>query len=227
MKLNSSIMRVVQCWDDGVDADVRLIEILQRHAAKATFNLNAGLHEKRRKAAWVYEGTQVSKLGWDEMRDVYDGFTIANHSLSHPYLERISIEDARRDIEEGRDRLQQFFGQAVLGFAYPYGTYNKAVAEAIREAGHVYARTVRNVEQPFPPADAMEFHPCCHFQAEDLWERYEKARSGGVFYFWGHSYEIINESMWAAFEEIIERISNDPAARWSDVADLFTDSDAG
>lgn len=214
-------MRVVQCWDDGVTTDVRLVEILRKHNAKATFNLNAGLHEAKRKPGWIFKGTEVSRLGWDEMKELYQGFMIANHSLTHPFLEKIAIEAARSDIVEGRSRLQQFFGQPVLGFAYPYGSYNEAVMEAVRDAGHVYARTVGNVERPFPPENAMAVHPCCHFLAPDLWERYEKARLGGVFYFWGHSYEMITGEMWLDFEKNIERISADPAACWGDVADLF------
>ncbi len=219
--MNNNIVTVVQCWDDGVATDVRLIDILRRHGAKATFNLNAGLHEKQRKFGWIYQGTQVERLGWDDMRQVYEGFTIANHSLTHPHLDQETIKAARRDIVEGRDRLQQFFSQPVLGFAYPYGSYNEAVMALVREAGHVYARTTRNADCLFPVENAMAFHPCCHFLAPDLWARYENAIKCGVFYFWGHSYELITETMWGAFEEMIERISTDPGACWGNVADLF------
>jgi peptidoglycan/xylan/chitin deacetylase (PgdA/CDA1 family) len=215
------MMTVVQCWDDGVTADVRVIEILRRHRAKATFNLNAGLHEANRKFLRKHQDAEVWRLGWSEMLAVYEGFPIANHGLMHPHLEQIPIEAARQDIVEGRDRLQQFFGQAVLGFAYPFGSYNEAVMAATQEAGHVYARTTRNVEQPFPPETPMAFHPCCHFLAPDLWARYEKARLGGVFYFWGHSYEMVTEVQWADFEQMIARISADPNARWGNVMDLF------
>ena len=215
------MMTVVQCWDDGVTTDARVIEILRRHGAKATFNLNAGLHEQRRKTGWIYKETEVARLGLDEMREVYDGFTIANHTLTHPHLEQLEIDAARREIVEGRERLQQFFGQPVRGFAYPFGSYNDAVVKLVGEAGHVYARTTRNVDQPLPVANAMEFHACCHFLAPDFWARYEKAREGGVFYFWGHSYEMISEGMWREFEETIRRISADPASRWGEVAGLF------
>jgi len=200
---------------------MHLVEILRGHKAKATFNLNAGLHEKVHQPGWTYKDTEVLRLTWGEMKAVYDGFTIANHSLTHPFLEQIPLETARREIVEGRQRLQQFFSQPVLGFAYPFGTYNKTVMNLLREAGHVYARTVQNVEQPFPPDDPMAFHPCCHFLDPDFWSRYEKARKGGVFYFWGHSYEMITESMWYDFEEMIKRISADPVSRWADVVDLF------
>jgi peptidoglycan/xylan/chitin deacetylase (PgdA/CDA1 family) len=220
-------MTVVQCWDDGVTADVRLIEILRQHRARATFNLNAGLHERERRLGWIHKGTEVWRLGWDEMRDVYEGFRIANHSLTHPRLDQVAIEVARRDITEGRERLQQFFGQPVHGFAYPCGSYNETVMKLLRDAGHLYTRTTRNVDFPFPPEEAMAFHPSCHFLAPDLWPRYENARKRGVFYFWGHSYEIVTEAMWSAFEDMIERISADPGSRWGDVANLFDDTACG
>ena len=217
-------MKVVQCWDDGVTTDVRLVEILRKHNAKATFNLNAGLCDAKRKPGWIYKGTKVDRLGLDEMKDIYSGFMIANHSLTHPSLAKLPIDEMRSEIAEGRDRLQQTFGQAVRGFAYPNGSYSEDVMNAVREAGHVYARTVLNVVHPFPPKDAMAFHPCCHFLSPDFWSRYENTRAGGVFYFWGHSFEMITEEMWADFEDIIERISADPKSRWADVADLFDDA---
>lgn len=219
--MKKSKMTVVQCWDDGVTADARLVKILRKHKAKATFNLNAGLHNAQRVKCWIHNGTDVWRLGWDEMKDVYQGFTIANHSLTHPALDQLPADKAMSEITVGRSRLQQFFGQPVLGFAYPGGSYSEAVMELVREAGHVYARTTLNATSPFPPENAMAFHPCCHFLAPDLWTRYEAARAGGVFYFWGHSYEMVTDQMWTDLEVIIELISNDAGAAWGDVADLF------
>ncbi len=222
----TGILTVVQCWDDGVTADVRLADVLRRHGAKATFNLNAGLHEVQRTPSFRYRDTEVVRLGWDEMREVYAGFTIANHSLTHPYLERLSTQEMWRELAEGRERLQQFFGQAVFGFAYPFGTYDSTVMAAVRDAGHVYARTDGNADHCFPPCDPMAFHPTCHFLADDFQARYEKARAGGVFYFWGHAYELTTEAMWLAFGHTIAGISADPAARWGEITELFDDNGA-
>ena len=215
-------LKLVQCWDDGVTSDARLVEILRRRGAKASFNLNAGLHEEERKPGWLHQGTEVWRLGRNEMRAVYAGFTIANHSLTHPCLDRMDIAAARRDIAQGRDELQQFFGQPVAGFADPFGSYNEAVAMAVRDAGHVYARTTVSAEPCFPTIDAVALHPSCHFLASDFWQRHEKAKHGcGVFYFWGHSYEMTSNAMWTAFESTLERLGQDPDARWCDPADLF------
>lgn len=220
--MNHTRMTVVQCWDDGVTTDVPLMEVLRRHGAKATFNLNAGLHETQRKFGWMYEGAEVSRLALGELRSAYEGFTIANHALTHPFLDRIPLADAKREIHEGRERLQQIFQAPVSGFAYPFGTYNVAVMDLLREEGHVYARTVEMVERAYPPKDAMAFHPNCHFLASDFWDRYEAARACGVFYFWGHSYEIMNDTMWQAFDAQIARISADTSAAWGELCDLFS-----
>lgn len=220
-------MIVVQCWDDGVTTDARLTDILRRHGVRATFNLNAGLYRQSRRFDWVYLGTEVWRIGWDEMLEVYDGFTIGNHSLMHPLLDQIPLDAARREIFEGRDRLQQFFGRSVPGFTYPFGAYTKEIVDLVREAGHVYARTTRSVDYPFPPEDPLIFHPCSHFLAPDFWSRYEKAKRCGVFYFWGHSYEMISEDMWRDFEAAIARIDADPASCWGELADLFDAPEKG
>lgn len=216
-------MRVVQCWDDGVTNDLRLIRLLRQYRARATFNLNAGLHGEQRHTVMRHKGTDVVRLARDELREAYDGFTIGNHSLTHPMLDKLEPEAARKDLAQGRDRLQQLFGRPILGLAYPFGAFSESVMAMARETGHVYARTTRSVEQPFPPEQAMAFHPSCHFLAPDFGARYERARSrpDSVFYFWGHSYELIAEPMWAAFEIVIARIANDPRAQWADIAPLF------
>lgn len=214
-------MLVVQCWDDGVTTDARLAGLLRRLGIPATFNLCAALHQKQPRFGWVHAGAEVWRLGWDEMRKVYAGFTVANHSLTHANLCDLSIRAAREEIAGNRDRLQQFFGQPVTGFVYPFGAYNSEVMALVRETGHRYGRTIGKAEAPFPQVDPMAFHPNCHFLAQDFWSRYECARKWGLFYFWGHSYELVNETLWQNFEEKLRRINDDPGAVWGEVSALF------
>ncbi len=216
-------MTVVQCWDDGVTSDLRLIEILRQYQARATFNLNAGLHGEQRQTIMRHRETDVVRLARGELNETYDGFAIGNHSLTHPRLDKLSPDEARRNLAEGRDRLQQLFGRPVVGLAYPFGSFNCTAMEAARETGHLYARTTRSAEQPFPPEDPMAFHPSCHVLAPDFGARYERARArpDGLFYFWGHAYELTTERMWADLETVIARIAADPLAQWGDLAALF------
>jgi peptidoglycan/xylan/chitin deacetylase (PgdA/CDA1 family) len=203
---------LVQCWDDGVLDDIRLIEILRKHGATATFNLNLGLHRQERYCGGKFKDTkEVFKLALPELKEVYEGFTVANHTLRHPHLTKIPIEEARREILDGRDALEQLFGYRIDGFAYPYGDQNSEIRELVRSAG---TRTV------FPPEEPMDFKPSCHFLTNNFCQEFESVRDNrGVFYFWGHSYEIVTEEDWREFDEKIARLSGE--GEWVSLPSLF------
>ena len=128
-------MKVVQSWDDGVVDDIRLADLLRRRQASATFNLNPGLHQAGRSLSWCYGDKEVWRLGRDELVEVYAGFEIANHSLSHPNLPDLSPADLEREVRDSRRILQAWFQQPVRGFCYPFGGLNPAVKEVVRAAG--------------------------------------------------------------------------------------------
>jgi peptidoglycan-N-acetylglucosamine deacetylase len=216
-------MRICQCWDDGVVDDIRVCEVLRRHGATGTFNLNAGLHREERFESWKYQGRKaVWKLALGELVHTYRGFLVANHSLTHPHPTKLDDAALTREIAEGKSALEAIFGYEVQGFAYPFGDHDERVCHAVRAAGHVYARTCANTEQVLPCADPMRLASSCHFHAADFWERYARVRAAdGVFYFWGHSYEIISEDDWWAFDQQIARISADPQAEWVELPSLF------
>ena len=217
-------MKIIQCWDDGVNDDVRLCELLRGVDARATFNLNPGLHGRERGPVSRYKDKKdVVKLARGELVETYKGFTIANHSRTHPWPTRIPIEDWRHEVLDARKELQDLFGQEIRGFAYPFGDVNEATAAVVRDAGHVYARTCVNRTPCYPPDDPMLFAADCHFAVPDFWERFERAKatSSPVFYFWGHSYELVTEDDWRAFAEKLKRLNEDPDTEWADIPDLF------
>ena len=214
-------MKLVQCWDDGVTTDVRLVSLLRRHGARATFNLNAGLHAPERRFGWLHPGTEGWRLAEGELREVYDGFTVANHTLTHPPLDSLPADALRHEIGEGRARLQALFGQPVRGFVYPFGAFNDEVAQVVRDTGHLYARTTRDAHAGVGTAEPMAATPSCHFLAPDFWQRFDRARPTGVFWFWGHSYELLDDAMWTAFEASVARLCAEPGAQWHDPLDLF------
>ena len=217
-------MKIVQSWDDGVVDDARLTDLLRRYRATATFNLNPGLHQPQRSFSWRYGDKEVWRLGQDELVAVYAGFEIANHSLTHAFLPDLSSAALRREVHESRLILQDWFRQPVRGFCYPFGGFNAVVKEAIYAAGHCYARTVSELDPAFPPVDPLEFGVNCRFADPEFWNRYQSVRAAhGVFFFWGHSYELVSEAMWADLEEKIARISADPDAEWVNLETLFSE----
>jgi len=212
---------VCQCWDDGVSTDIRLAEILRRHGAKASFNLCLATHSTVRTSGWKFRGEfPVWKLATGELLEAYEGFTIANHTLSHPRLTELPSREAEREIRDGRVSLQQFFQQPVEGFAYPYGSHDPAIAGFVKQAGHLYARTTGTATDQ-PPGDGVSVHPIAHFISPTFWEEFQRCKERSIpFYFWGHSYEIVSEEMWETFESTIARINGDPETQWVDVVEI-------
>lgn len=218
------MLKVVQCWDDGVNDDIRLIEILRKHGAKASFNLNPATHGDVRQGDHSEKwGKAIQRLARSELNEVYAGFTIANHSMTHPWPTRIALDDWRREVVDSRKILQDWFQQPILGFVYPFGDCDAATADIVREAGHVYARTTKNATPCLPVKDPMLLPSDCHFSNDRFWDLYAKAKASDakVFYFWGHSYELCTEEEWAAFDNKIARISADPDCEWADLPELF------
>jgi peptidoglycan/xylan/chitin deacetylase (PgdA/CDA1 family) len=198
--------------------------MLRRHGAKATFNLNAGLHDDPVASEWLYRDEFiVRRLPWSALTEVYEGFTIASHSLTHPMPMDVSISDWTREVREGRARLQDHFDQPVRGFAYPFGRHDDATAAVVRAAGHVYGRTVGVRTGSLSEHDACQIAPDCHYTDPQFWNRYEAAKSStdAVFWFWGHSYELTDEAAWHDLEHNIASITSDPASVWVDLPDLF------
>jgi len=215
-------MKIIQSWDDGIVSDIRLTEILRRYQAKASFCLTPGLYQENRSCGWVHENQEVWRLAIHELTGVYHGFEICSHSMTHPYLTDLPSEQLDWELQASKHLLEEIFQQPVRGFCYPFNVYNDFVKEAVRRAGYQWSRGSQEWNVVFPPADPLEFHPCCHFLDGDFWRKYElQQNTGSPFFFWGHSYELKVEAMWADFEAMIKRISSDPDAEWVFAGDLF------
>jgi len=68
------------------------------------------------------------------------GMTIASHSRTHPNLVGVSDSQLRDEVAGSRQDLQKMLGITTELFAYPYGSWNKRVASAVKAAGYGAAR---------------------------------------------------------------------------------------
>ncbi len=194
-------------YDDGVDQDIRLIEILKQHGLRATFNLNSGSYAPE---GTVYpEGQIHRRMSESEVSRLYcqDGIEVAVHGATHPWLDHMPVNMCTKDLFDDRSRLEQQFGRIVRGMAYPYGTYTDEVVACMRSVGIVYSRTVRSTHDFNMPSDWMRLPATCHHndpQLMELAQRFLNESSWGrpwMFYLWGHSYEFEEHDNWNVIEE--------------------------
>src|ERR1035437_2701016 len=81
-------------------------------------------------------------LTWDNLKTLRDaGMTIAAHSRSHPFLNKITDPAILwNEINGSKQTLEKNLGITVREFAYPFGQYNATTTAMVRKAGFASAR---------------------------------------------------------------------------------------
>jgi peptidoglycan/xylan/chitin deacetylase (PgdA/CDA1 family) len=95
----------------------------------------------------------------DEVRQLAAGglVDIGAHTVGHPRLSSLSVDDQRAEITQSKRSLEDVLGRAVSTFSYPFGNHADYTAETVRlvrEAGFVaacsnFGGVVRHGGDPF------------------------------------------------------------------------------
>ncbi|MBQ8716864.1 MAG: polysaccharide deacetylase family protein [Clostridia bacterium] len=197
-------------YDDGQVHDIRLLEIFNKYGIKGTFHLNSG----------KLDDEAGKFLTSEQVATVFDTHEVSVHSLTHPYLERVSDEEVVYEIVEDRKNLEKLCGYPVRGMSYPFGTYDTQLIEKLRVLGMQYSRTIKpagvwSSPDDFKiPDDFMQWHPTCHHADEKLFDYLaafkRNKRPLALFYVWGHSFEFPRGDGWTRIEEFCEKAGGDP-----------------
>lgn len=198
-------------YDDGVEQDIRLCKILNTHGIKCTFNINTGMFAPE---GTIYEpGTIHKVMTQNQAVELYknSGHEVAVHTLTHPHLENMTSQSIVAQVMGDRANIEQLFGTLARGMAYPYGTFNGTVIDALRSCGICYSRTIVPTNDYKLPEDWLVLNPTCHHKSEKFWELTNyflraKTPEPLLFYLWGHSYEFDEDNNWELIEEFAEKI---------------------
>lgn len=201
---------VTLSYDDGVEQDVRLIEIMKKHGLKGTFNLNSGVYAPEDQV-WP-SGKIYRRMSKSKAIALYkhSGMEVAVHSLTHPYLEQLPVCTCTYEVLQDRMNLENDYECIVRGMAYPYGTYNDDVVASLKQCGIVYARTIESTEKFQIPTDWLRMPATCHHKNPALMELARKfveapgKQTPMLFYLWGHSYEFDADDNWKVIEDFAE-----------------------
>ena len=117
MKLKDGKSKVLTLsYDDGVVQDIRLMEILNKHGIKATFNINTGMYIPEDTVRERFHG----RMKRSEAQKLYinSGHEVAVHGLTHPFLNKLKPEEIVTEILEDRKNIEQQYGVIARGMAY-------------------------------------------------------------------------------------------------------------
>ena len=196
-------------YDDGVEQDIKFIEILDKNGLKGTFNLNSGRFAPEGK---VYAPGTIHRPMTEKMvKELYSKgeHEVAVHALTHPRLEQMPAERISYEIVKDRENLEALFGKIIRGMAYPYGTHNDTVVEVLKACGILYARTTAVTGNFNIPKDWLRLPATCKHTDPKLMEYARKFADMKVnkdparlFYVWGHTYEFEGDD-WEKLCELI------------------------
>lgn len=201
-------------YDDGVEQDIRLTQILKKWGIKCTFNLNSGLYASE---GTVYPKGQVHRrmtLKAAQATFADADWEVAVHGLKHAWMAELTEPELVWEVIKDRENLEREYGCLVRGMAYPYGQYSDQVVEVLKMCGITYARTTRSTHSFDIPQDFLRLHPTCHHndgQLMELCDRFlalPEKKNGKLFYLWGHSYEFEGNDNWHVIENFAEKMGN-------------------
>lgn len=76
-------------------------------------------------------------LNWDQVCEMRRrGITFGSHTVHHPFMKRLPLEDARWELVESKRVLEERLGERVRHFCFPHGSYSEAVGRLAREVGY-------------------------------------------------------------------------------------------
>jgi peptidoglycan/xylan/chitin deacetylase (PgdA/CDA1 family) len=93
-------------------------------------------------------------MTWEEIRDLESqNMVIGGHSHTHPMLEKLPVDDMKKEIDISLSILNKNLKRKVDTYAYPFGTYNQNVTSYLKEKGIIYSFSTGNSENenPIPP----------------------------------------------------------------------------
>ena len=197
-------------YDDGVEQDKKLVEILNKYGIKATFNLNSGIQSGS--SQFTRNDVHIRRMNVASLPELYRGHEVAVHSLTHPRLNEQDEDTIINELEQDIINLERIFGSKMLGMAYPYGTFNETVVKLVRKCGLLYARGVKSTHNYDIPDELLTYQPTIHHNDPKLMEHAEtfiklKPENIQVFYVWGHSYEFDTDNNWQVIEDFCKIIS--------------------
>ncbi len=116
-------------WDDGHPLDLRVAELLARYDCRGTFYV-------------PLEYAGFPRLTPSELRTLDSaGMEIGSHTVTHPRFTGLSSAEARRELEDSRDGLEQILGTRVRSFCFPEGKFSLRHSSLLSDAGYELART--------------------------------------------------------------------------------------
>jgi peptidoglycan/xylan/chitin deacetylase (PgdA/CDA1 family) len=129
---------IVITFDDGYANNYKYaFPILKSYGIKATIFLVVD-HIGKQKNSYKEEMAEEDlMLNWDQIHEMRDyGIEFGSHTLTHPFLTKITPDIARKEIYESKLILDKQLSQNTVSFCYPSGDLNTDICNIVKDVGY-------------------------------------------------------------------------------------------
>lgn len=137
-----SIFRVVPLNPED-NAKVALLtfdDSPQTEGTSYSLEIAKTLKEKGVSAIFFVNGMYLeNEFGKNQVKQISDlGFTIANHTYSHPHLDQIDLETTRTEIKKTNDLVEEITGKRPTIFRPTFGVMGEHTQQVLDEEGMIW-----------------------------------------------------------------------------------------
>jgi len=120
-------------FDDGFRSVYEeAFPVLQAYRIPATVFLLVGKKRSRNLDSPLPSFQGRTMLSWKEIREMHRfGVNFGAHTLSHPDLTRLPLEQVQAEVRDGKAIIEDMLGAEVSCFAYPFGRYNQKTRRVV------------------------------------------------------------------------------------------------
>ena len=211
-------------YDDCVEADRKMIEVMTKNGLKGTFNVNSGLF-----------GSEGKHLTAQEVAELYfpSGNEINVHGLKHCTLSELETPLIVNEIFTDRKNLEQLTGQVIKGMAYANRSYeSEKIAPILKNCGISYARISGTTAKFDLPEDWLQMQPTCSDFAPNLMDLAKKfveteepsyywSKSPQWFFMYGHARFTYEHKNVEKFTQLCEYIGNRDDIWYATVGEMY------
>lgn len=135
----------------------------------ATHDYLDALDEHRIRATFFVSGAEVERRPEEARRIAADAHELANHAYDHPFLDDLSEDLMRRNLQGASQIIEETTGQVPAWFRPPYGRTDPAIRQAAEDYGMV---------EVLWTVDTLDWRD--GITAEGVAERAAEARDGDI-----------------------------------------------
>ncbi len=190
--------------DDGTIWDKDTIFLFNKYGFKGTFNLNSGLQD----FVWYYnDEIPIYRLNLGENKHLYDGYEIASHTLTHPYLDQCDDQKVVDEVNWDVSTLEFIFGREISGFATPFETCGDREVYLISNYTKIKNIRLSELDESFSvPSDPYHIKVTALDidRALELIEKFISSKDAKVFVYAGHSYDFYVNNTFDKLEKLLQ-----------------------